>query len=164
MTKEELLPLVEEGKSFREIARIKDISLTKVRYWAKKFGLKSKAYARNQPYYCKYCGETKAKNFVKMSHNRRNKSCCKKCHSKRAVERLRRNKKLAVEYKGSKCQRCGYDRCIGALVFHHRDPKQKDPDFNKMRCWNFEKVRKELDKCELLCSNCHAEVHNGTGL
>lgn len=67
---------------------------------------------------------------------------------------------MAIEYKGSACQRCGYDRCEGALVFHHTEPGAKDFGVSEKgytRSW--EKVRAELDKCLLLCSNCHAEVH-----
>lgn len=160
MNSEELLSLVEQGKSFREIARIKTISLSTVRYWAKKFGLRSKAYARGQSPLCKHCGETDPRRFVKMSNSRIHKTVCKKCHSSRAIDRLRTNKRLAVEYKGGECQACGYNRCQAALVFHHINPGDKDPDFNKMRYWNFEKIKVELDKCKLLCANCHAEEHH----
>ena len=159
MNKEKLSALIEENKSFREIARIQGVSLSTIRHWARKHGLKSKVYSRD--FLCKGCGKTDPEQFVKMSNNRRHKSTCKRCHCKKAVERFRRNKRLAVEYKGGKCQACGYDRCFAALVFHHSNPKEKDPDFNKMRHWNFEKTKKELDKCELLCANCHAEAHNG---
>lgn len=58
---------------------------------------------------------------------------------------------------GVKCQTCGYDKYKGALCFHHRDPEQKDPKWNKQ--WAKERLYKELDKCDILCMNCHAEVH-----
>ncbi len=55
---------------------------------------------------------------------------------------------------------CGYKRSIVALEFHHRDSSEKDfgisyKGINK----SFEKLKNELDKCDLLCSNCHKEVH-----
>jgi hypothetical protein len=75
-------------------------------------------------------------------------------YRKRNLER----KKKAVEYKGGKCQECGYKKCIAALEFHHRDPNEKDFEIsNGARNWD--KIKAELDKCDLLCSNCHKEVH-----
>lgn len=74
----------------------------------------------------------------------------------------RRYKKLkldAVAYKGGKCERCGYDKCNGAMTFHHTDPSIKDADWNRMRKWSWEKIKAELDKCEMLCANCHHEEH-----
>ena len=67
---------------------------------------------------------------------------------------------MAVEYKGGKCQRCSYDRCMEALEFHHRDPSQKDFNMSSKgytRSWK--RVQVELEKCVMLCANCHREVH-----
>ena len=69
---------------------------------------------------------------------------------------------MAIEYLGGKCQICGYRNCIEALDFHHRDPKEKEFGLSQKgltRSW--EKTRKELDKCILICSNCHREIHAG---
>ena len=78
------------------------------------------------------------------------------------VTALRKRRKLeAVKYLGGKCVRCGYNRNVAALVFHHPDPSQKEFAISAKgltRSW--EKVKLELDKCILLCANCHAEVHN----
>ena len=70
-------------------------------------------------------------------------------------------KERAVEYKGGKCSICGYDRCINAFDFHHLDPQQKDFSIsgNCNRAWD--KVKAELDKCIIVCSNCHREIHAG---
>ena len=76
-------------------------------------------------------------------------------------QRLRKLKTLAVEYKGGRCTICGYCNCQAALDFHHNDPSQKDPNWNKMRRWSFDRVKRELDKCKLVCKNCHAEMHFG---
>ncbi len=57
---------------------------------------------------------------------------------------------------------CDYDRCPGALDFHHRDPKQKEfglSDRGLTRSW--EKTKNEIEKCVLICANCHREVHAG---
>ena len=67
---------------------------------------------------------------------------------------------MAIEYKGGVCERCGYNRCIEALEFHHTDSKGKDFSISEKgytRSWTM--VKKELDKCILLCANCHREIH-----
>jgi len=72
---------------------------------------------------------------------------------------------MAVEYKGGKCAICGYDRCLEALEFHHLDSEGKDfgiSDKGYTRSWK--KVKEELDKCVMLCANCHREVHAGLQL
>ena len=65
----------------------------------------------------------------------------------------------ALQYKGNKCQKCGYDDCLAALSFHHRDPTQKEMSWGHLRKRNLEFIKKELDKCDLLCLNCHAKEH-----
>ncbi len=83
----------------------------------------------------------------------------KTLQDQRTIERRRRIKEEAVEYKGGKCQVCDYNKCITALDFHHLDPELKDVDF---KCgFNLEKLKPELDKCILLCCRCHREVHAG---
>ena len=71
-----------------------------------------------------------------------------------------RVKTTLVEYKGGKCQCCGYNRCIRALEFHHLDPSQKDFTISG-KSKSFETLKKEADKCILVCSNCHKEIHAG---
>ena len=89
------------------------------------------------------------------------KFCGSKCKNKYYVDKRRKTLKAqAIEYKGGKCMRCGYDRCAGALTFHHRDPTEKEfgiASSGHSRSWD--RVRIELDKCDLLCQNCHHEEH-----
>lgn len=68
----------------------------------------------------------------------------------------------AVQAFGGRCVRCGYDKCLGALEFHHLDPFKKDPQFKTMNAWPYKRKKKELKKCELLCANCHREKHYKT--
>ena len=75
------------------------------------------------------------------------------------IERWRQRKLDAVEYKGGKCQHCGYDKYPDVLEFHHLDPTQKEASWNKIRLWNWGKIKSELDKCSMLCANCHREEH-----
>ena len=70
-------------------------------------------------------------------------------------------KEKAIKYKGGKCCLCGYNKYNGALEFHHINPDEKDFNISKdghVRSW--ERVRGEIDKCVLLCANCHRELHN----
>ena len=80
-----------------------------------------------------------------------------------AVQRRRKKvKQMAIDYKGGCCQECGYNKYNGALEFHHLEPSEKDFSLgHKGYCIAWEKVKLELDKCVLLCSNCHREVHAG---
>ena len=71
-------------------------------------------------------------------------------------------RKQAVEYKGGKCFICKYDKCIKALEFHHLESDKKDFGISAKgytRSWK--KVKEELDKCILVCANCHREMHEG---
>lgn len=80
--------------------------------------------------------------------------------SKQVSAWRRRLKQKAVDYKGGKCERCNYNKCIAALEFHHTDPEKKDFSISSgghTRAWD--KVKEELDKCILVCSNCHKEIH-----
>ena len=81
---------------------------------------------------------------------------------KAVADRRRKLKEMAIDYGGGKCQVCGYDKCKRALSFHHKDYKQKDFGLSARgltRAW--EKIQKELDKCVLVCANCHMEIHEG---
>ncbi len=71
----------------------------------------------------------------------------------------KRLKERLVEYKGGKCEICGYNRCISALEFHHLDPSQKDFAICSGDVKSYETMRKEVDKCILVCANCHREIH-----
>ncbi len=67
---------------------------------------------------------------------------------------------MAIEYKGGKCEACGYDRCIEAPEFHHINSSDKDFGISyKGYTRGWKKVKEEVDKCKLLCANCHREIH-----
>lgn len=56
---------------------------------------------------------------------------------------------------------CGYNRCIGALDLHHVKGKKRFLISTDAYLHSWEDIKRELDKCVLLCSNCHRELHNG---
>jgi len=83
------------------------------------------------------------------------------CLSCSSTRRRRLIKQKAVDYKGGKCERCGYNKSNAGLTFHHLNPEEKEFGIaadGKHRKWEI--VKKEVDKCSLLCLNCHAELHD----
>jgi len=81
---------------------------------------------------------------------------------KAVATRRKKLKALAIEYKGGKCLFCGYNKCNDVLDFHHIISKEKEFGLSVRgltRSWN--KIKKELDKCVLVCANCHRELHAG---
>lgn len=106
---------------------------------------------------CEDCG--KVYEYDKKRRKGHGRTRCGSCYvNKRRFER----KKRAIAYKGGECQNCGYKKCENALIFHHINPAEKSFSIsgNHARAWKV--VQTELDKCLLLCSNCHAEVHAAT--
>ena len=63
---------------------------------------------------------------------------------------------------GGKCAICGYNKNIAAIEFHHLNPQEKEFQIDARKFANCElsKLEKELDKCIIVCSNCHRELHN----
>jgi hypothetical protein len=91
---------------------------------------------------------------------------CKKCVYDTSKKYLKSLKEKCIDYKGGKCEVCGYAKCARAMHFHHKDPSLKDfsigdrnPNTNKNGTKKWESLKPELDKCLLLCSNCHFEIH-----
>jgi predicted HNH restriction endonuclease len=88
---------------------------------------------------------------------------CKSCFNKRCVIRWIKRKIEAINLKGGKCENCGLqlqDSHYSVFEFHHRNPIEKDNDWSKLRTMSWSKIQKELDKCALLCANCHRIVHS----
>ena len=166
MNKEILQELIDKGLSQYSIAREMSCSQTTVRYWLKKHNLKTfvkPLIDENGNRFCNRCKEIK--HFTEF-YNRNNvegsSSYCKSCTKEEAINRQKRFKQDCIDYKGGSCKLCGYNRCNSALEFHHLDPSKKDLTISKVSVTSInDEIRKELDKCVLLCSNCHREVHAG---
>lgn len=169
----ELKNYLESGLSLRKICEKSSTCLGSVRYWVKKYKLKPNFKNFKNGYshtnkkiigntrYCPICKIYK--NFEEF-YKKRNKNCsgyCKKCTTKQTVSRGKKLKSKCVEYKGGKCQLCGYKKCFAALEFHHRNFEEKDFSISsKYKNKNINLViKKELDKCDVLCVNCHRETH-----
>ena len=98
---------------------------------------------------------------------------CENCHTEKHYyednkgDKSRRNDKLIyLEYKGDKCEICGYNKCEAALSFHHRNSSEKSFWIGSLsqRITNISELKNyiidELDKCDVLCRNCHYEKHS----
>jgi hypothetical protein len=178
MLKPILQQYIDLNYSLNQINKITGKSKTSIRYWLKKFGLKTNhkkfhkgwssktsVFTENGIEYkiCPNCEIKKpaTKEFYYLKDGGRLCAYCKKCNNKITFTKQKELKIKAVEYKGGKCICCNYDRYVGALEFHHVNPKEKEYSISELRSYTFEVVKIELDKCVLLCKNCHAEVHNG---
>lgn len=89
------------------------------------------------------------------------KFCSSSCaNTHRTISWRHSSKTKALDYKGNKCEICGYSKSKRALCFHHKDPSTKEFEINSKPMISWEKLKLELDKCLLLCANCHAEEHD----
>ena len=169
LARAELEPLVQAGMSIAAIAQSVGRSKPTVRYWLKRFGLRTgggagqseKARAKAAGYAsirlsCPRHGE------ADFCLDARGYYRCRQCRSAAVARRRRKVKAILVSEAGSACCICGYRRSMRALHFHHVDPSLKRIQLNaKGVALALEKLRLEAQKCVLLCSNCHAEVEDG---
>lgn len=166
MDKEILIKLIDEGKTQRQIAEHFGKSQTSARFNLKKYGLSTKKFEDRKIIdglrYCSKCKEPRnISDFYKHSKKTKKRvSVCKSCTIRTITDKRVAFKIECVQYKGGKCEACGYDKCVAAFDFHHRDPKEKDFSISEVSHRNIDLVKKELDKCNLLCSNCHREEHD----
>lgn len=96
---------------------------------------------------------------------------CGNCHNKSHLNvndsKLKNNKKIYLEYKGiSGCEKCGYNKCNSSLDFHHLNKNKKDFILSEIT-YSYknindltEKIENELNKCMVLCKNCHKIEHS----
>ena len=113
---------------------------------------------------CLICNKT----FITNYNNRLYCYECSPSQNENGASLYQKTKKRAIKhqlilYKGGKCEKCGYNKCEGALQFHHINPQEKDFTISEINInknnFQMELLYKEVDKCRLLCANCHAEEH-----
>ncbi|HEV7424330.1 MAG TPA: hypothetical protein VGO21_04030 [Candidatus Paceibacterota bacterium] len=100
---------------------------------------------------CKLCGG-KIKN-----DKHANRSRCGSCNTK--IRRFRA-KAAAIKYLGGKCVKCGWHGNQAAIQFHHADPHKKDFIIGSVANKSWDSIKKEMQKCILLCANCHMIEHS----
>jgi transposase len=164
--------LVHRGMSISQIAEEVGMSKGAVRYWLRRYGLRTHRTRRVESeragkdmglailaLRCSRHGETEF--VIEGSGYYR----CKRCRSEGVARRRRRVKEILAAEAGGRCCVCGYDRYLGALQFHHLDRAEKRLEINcSGAALAIETLRAEARKCVLLCSNCHAEVEGGATL
>ena len=171
--KEQIIELRRKGLTYNEIRDITKVKKTTISDIVKPLNLGGNTIKKLTPelieeIQAKYNEIGNLKKVVKLYHisfERLSKVIKhgkkKKVSNAEAVESWRKRKKKAlVEYKGGKCQCCGYSRCIEALEFHHLDPNIKSFTISG-KSKSFNSLKSEVDKCILVCSNCHKEIHAG---
>jgi hypothetical protein len=114
---------------------------------------------------CPKCNETKQLNEFYHRTGRKTTAgpLCKTCFNRYCISRWIERKIDAIKYKGGKCVDCtnSYPELPYVIFeFHHLDPNTKDMVWNEMRKTSWSKITTELDKCVLLCSNCHKIRHH----
>lgn len=170
MEKQTLVDYINLNYSTYQISTLIGKSQTTIRYWLKKYNIKTnhisiknrvKSNTTPLTFCCSKCKIIKSITDFYPRKNRTNPySYCRSCAVAIASAQTQRFKLKCLEYKGNSCSRCGYNKYIGALEFHHIDPTQKDFGIGRVNLRQFsDTIKRELDKCVVLCSNCHKEVH-----
>jgi Homeodomain-like domain len=162
-----LAELVEQGLTTRQIAAEIDRSQATVRHWLREYGLKTlHARVPTEPpphgavVVLRECPRHGTTNFVRRGDDKGWR--CLRCRSEAVTRRRQKVKDILVREAGGRCALCGYDRHVGALEFHHLDPREKRFSLSqKGVARSLDRAREEASKCVLLCANCHAEVEAG---
>lgn len=87
---------------------------------------------------------------------------CKKCFNEYCIQRWIQRKLEAINYKGNECEDCKLhinNTHYSVFEFHHLIPNEKDYDWTKLRLKSNKAIQEELDRCALLCANCHRVRH-----
>ena len=128
---------------------------------AKRRGIKHTRHGVYEIPVCLQCKQVELPNARRMY--------CDKCMRKRRQAGQNRNrlnqliryrgyKKIAVSKRGGRCERCGFQTDVfGAYHFHHRKPEEKSRELPQIKEWDH--YWAEIQKCDLLCANCHAIIH-----
>jgi hypothetical protein len=162
----ELEALINKGLTLEAIASALDRSVSTVRHWIGRHDLprpktirdeqRLRALAEGKMTFTSDCKHHGSTTWVIENSGR---TRCRRCRMQRVTEWRRRSKSKLVAWAGGRCIRCGYNRCLAALQFHHRDRKTKKFQLSNSGVpRSFEQLKREAEKCDLLCANCHAEV------
>lgn len=169
----QVINLRKEGKTYQEIVEITGVGKGSVsNICKKKNGLGQKIIELTpekiqeaQELYNKLGNIKKVSKELGISFDRlRNVIISETITPKSSYENLKNRRKRIkeelLEYKGGKCQICGYQKCSSALEFHHLNPEEKDFSLSTTSSYkNIDKMKQEVDKCILVCANCHREIH-----
>lgn len=108
-----------------------------------------------KPLYKARCNDCQNKYLRTIRRGEKHKAYRRKARAKHVAER----KALGLSRLGGKCQKCGYSRCVAALTFHHPNDDKESTGVCAFYEGPLKKFLAEVDKCQLLCFNCHMEEH-----
>lgn len=166
---------IENKLSREEVARSLGLPIHQLIYYLRKYDIKKNRKQEEKTEieeideedykFCHKCKKVKKLKSFYLNENNVPGSWCKKCNKEAIVERQRKYKQKAVDYKGGKCEYCGYVGHPSAYDFHHMDKEKKEFIINiKNKEFDLsdenDATKKELDKCVLLCAICHRLVHS----
>lgn len=106
----------------------------------------------------KFCG---SKCSAKFKYDKNKKQLNANSYSRQ--QKVYKERKIhLIKLLGGCCENCGYDKNISALEFNHIDPSTKNFSIDSRHISNLklDALYEELNKCNLLCANCHREYHN----
>lgn len=112
---------------------------------------------------CNTCGKEKPLSEFYVNHRDKNgnpisyRGECKSCHNELEKGRYQLKKEFINSFK-DECKKCG-DTRTWVLDFHHKNPSEKDFTVAKLKKSNKDVIKQEIDKCIVLCANCHREFH-----
>lgn len=161
ITKEKLENYLAGNLMKKEIAEKENVTIATVTKWIQKYKLGHSRRSLKNCVICekelcgsqtKFCSKTCACKYGNANHQ---------TYSKQQQRGVKRKLEL-IAFRGSKCERCGYDKNLASLQFHHINPLEKDTnmDMRKLSNSTSEWCLNELNKCLVLCANCHGEEHS----
>jgi hypothetical protein len=102
-------------------------------------------------------------NGKQSSGKQKFKPLCIPCEENNRRVFVEGKRRILSEIFGDGCSICGYSRCSTALEFHHVDASVKEQTPSKLinNYSTIERMLEEVNKCVLVCSNCHREIHAG---
>lgn len=172
-TIEQILTLYKEGKSLLDISKVVGVSKATASYYVNNAGMSrynqpvevtKELLQKMQEDYNLGMSKRQISKKYKVAFYKLEKLVKPKAMTGYEIVKNRRIKikEELLNYKGGRCSICGYSRCASALEFHHLDPDKKDFGIAQTSSYkNLELLKKEIDKCILVCSNCHREIHAG---
>jgi transposase-like protein len=169
----DLEQLTESGATLAEIAGKLGCSKATVRHWLMRYGLRTGNARGRRASECARAAKEAGRVVVRMACVRHGETQfvldsrgyyrCRRCRAAAVARRRQKVKAILVQEAGGCCGLCGYRRSMRALHFHHVDPIEKRIEINaKGIALSLQTLRNEAKKCVLLCSNCHAEIEDGT--
>jgi transposase len=169
--KEAIERLLAEGYTVKEVAEKLGHSFSTVRKKMRLYGLKASDIKRHDT--CKFCGQPLSgsqrfycSKICKVKYFTQNTKKYFKGSNDEEIsyhaDRGRKKKFILLEELGCKCEVCGYNKNLAALCFHHRDEHTKSYglDSRMFASHSMESLRNEISKCQILCHNCHMELHH----